>query len=55
MTLKLIEDNNKIFCETYDIYEAENGQQALDKMKLTNPSGIILDLKMPVMDGITFL
>ena len=35
--------------------EAENGRQALDVIEETNPDVLLLDLKMPGMDGITAL
>jgi len=35
--------------------EAENGRQALDIIEETNPDVLLLDLKMPGMDGITAL
>ena len=35
--------------------EAENGQIALDKIKINEPELILLDLLMPVMDGFGFL
>lgn len=60
----LIEDHpvnramiKKLLAEQYDILEAENGQTALELLQGEYQSidGIILDLVMPVMDGITFL
>ena len=35
--------------------EAENGQVALDKVGSLNPDVILLDIEMPIMDGITAL
>lgn len=35
------------------IYEADNGQELLDKMQETQPDLVIMDYKMPVMDGMT--
>ena len=35
--------------------EAENGRQALDVIEETHPDVLLLDLKMPGMDGITTL
>ena len=32
--------------------EAENGQDALDQAALTSPDIVLLDLRMPVMDGL---
>ena len=39
--------------EGYQVVEAEDGQQALLKFEKENPDLIILDIMMPVMDGIT--
>jgi CheY-like chemotaxis protein len=35
----------------YRVFEAEDGQQALDKARRHRPSLIIMDLNMPVLDG----
>ncbi len=37
------------------VTEAKNGQEALDKLAEFRPQVIILDISMPVMDGLTFL
>jgi len=37
--------------ENWKVVEAENGRQALAKLRVYNPSLILLDLMMPVMDG----
>jgi CheY-like chemotaxis protein len=34
---------------------ASNGKEALDVMERFRPDSVILDLMMPIMDGITFL
>ena len=39
----------------YDVLEAENGQDALDKLDGRKVHLIISDVNMPVMDGITFV
>lgn len=39
----------------YEIEKAENGQEGLEKYATNKPDLILLDLLMPVMDGITFL
>ena len=39
----------------YAVEEAANGVEAIEKMKTTKPDGIILDINMPVMDGIVTL
>ncbi|WP_346864270.1 ATP-binding protein [uncultured Draconibacterium sp.] len=58
-TILIVDDvaiNRKLvikFIEDYDfrIEMAENGQRALDKVDSTLPDLILMDLKMPVMDG----
>ncbi len=37
----------------FEIFEANNGQQGLEKAKEIEPDLIISDLRMPVMDGLT--
>lgn len=39
----------------YDVIEAENGQDGLNKLEGANVHLIISDLNMPVMDGITMI
>jgi two-component system chemotaxis response regulator CheY len=39
----------------YEIIEASNGAEALDKYKNTRPDGVLLDITMPKMDGIVTL
>jgi YesN/AraC family two-component response regulator len=39
----------------YDVFEAENGDEALRIFKKTNPSIVLTDIKMPGMDGIELL
>lgn len=41
--------------EGYEIYEAENGEQALEIINKENISLLLMDVMMPVMDGITAL
>lgn len=36
----------------YRVFEAEDGQQALDLAKSFHPSLIVIDLNMPVLDGL---
>lgn len=38
--------------EGYDVYLANNGQEGIDKARQINPDLIILDVMMPVIDGI---
>ena len=35
--------------------EAENGQEAMDQCRMKMPDAILLDWKMPVMDGLSFV
>lgn len=39
----------------YNVTVAHNGQEALEKAESHNPELILLDLRMPVMDGVEFL
>ncbi len=39
----------------YQVVEAEHGQDALDKLAKTPVDMLIIDLNMPVMDGITLI
>jgi signal transduction histidine kinase len=41
--------------ENYELISASNGKEGLEKYYKEEPIVVILDLKMPVMDGITFL
>ena len=55
----LVEDNepNRYIIKRYlrklnvKIYEAENGQEAIDFLKTKQPDLILMDIHMPVMDG----
>jgi len=38
-----------------EVVEAADGQQALDAIRMEAPDAVLLDLAMPVMDGMTFL
>jgi CheY-like chemotaxis protein len=40
--------------EGYEVFEASNGQAALEAVDEFQPSLILLDLRMPVMDGWEF-
>ena len=35
----------------HEVIEAEDGQQALDKIEETKPELVLLDIQMPVLDG----
>lgn len=54
---KVVRNGLKIFISLYDdielIGEAKNGQQAVDFCADKQPDVILMDLKMPVMDGST--
>src|ERR1700687_4180315 len=39
----------------YDVREATNGVEALDRLRDARPDLIVLDLMMPVMDGWAFV
>ncbi len=41
--------------EVSEVWTAANGQQALELMERYSPDVVLLDLLMPVMDGVTFL
>ncbi len=41
-----------ILCEDYNVYEAENGNAALELLKHITPNLIICDIMMPDMDGL---
>jgi CheY-like chemotaxis protein len=40
--------------EGWRVETAENGWKALEALRQSRPTAIILDLRMPVMDGLTF-
>lgn len=41
--------------EGYEVYDANDGRGGLEKAKKIKPSIILLDIIMPVMDGLTVL
>jgi DNA-binding response OmpR family regulator len=50
----------KILCDQltergYEVSQAMDGKEGLEKAKSINPDLIMLDIKMPVMDGMTML
>ena len=51
--LKLL--NSQLTKEGYTVIEAENGKIGLEKVKSENPDLILLDIRMPVMDGLVML
>ncbi len=48
MILKILEDCQEI---EHEIFQAQNGQEAVDLYKEHSPSLVFLDLTMPIMDG----
>jgi CheY-like chemotaxis protein len=60
----LVADDNQIFRQVmevslksrgYQVHTAANGQEALDAIELQTPDLLVLDVAMPVMDGIAVL
>ncbi|MEN8173361.1 MAG: response regulator transcription factor [Chloroflexota bacterium] len=53
----IIRDGIKLIVETVDgievVGEAEDGRGALEQVKLLNPDVVLMDLRMPEMDGLT--
>ncbi len=45
----------RTFEDEYEILEAENGEEALSILKRDIPDVILMDIRMPVMDGLTAL
>jgi two-component system chemotaxis response regulator CheY len=39
----------------FDVVEANNGAEALEKYRRYEPDGVLMDINMPVMDGIVTL
>lgn len=39
----------------YEVIEATNGEEALEKYQECQPDGVLLDINMPVMDGLVTL
>ena len=52
LLLNNIIDSMKYFSE---IYEAENGREAIDLLEIKKVDLILLDIEMPVMDGVEAL
>ena len=39
----------------FEVSEAENGQEAIERCQMRTPDAILLDWQMPVMSGVEFL
>ena len=45
---------SKILSEAgYEVIQAENGLEAVEKYKSTKPDAVLMDITMPEMDGLT--
>lgn len=55
----IVREGIRLILETEEAYfvigEAENGQQALSLLEIITPDLILLDLNMPILDGLNFL
>lgn len=51
--LKLL--NSQLTQEGYTVIEASDGRKGLEKAKSESPDMILLDIRMPVMDGLAML
>ncbi|MFV5685686.1 response regulator [Flavobacterium sp. GB2R13] len=59
----IIDDETKLretICEMlsfvgYDVYQAENGSEGLEKVNKLQPDLIICDIMMPILDGYGFI
>lgn len=51
--LKLL--NSQLTEKGYDVIEATDGKKGLDKAKSENPDLILLDIRIPKIDGLTML
>ena len=62
-TILIIDDEEKLretICEMlsfvgYDVYEAKNGMEGLEKVAQLLPNIIICDIMMPILDGYGFI
>ena len=48
-------ERTMLLCSGYDVRLASNGSEALRELERSRPCMVLLDLMMPVMDGLTFL
>ena len=44
-----------LVAEGYEVMEAENGLQAVEKYKTEKPDAVLMDITMPEMDGLSAL
>lgn len=51
--VKLLHD--QLTAKGYEVIEAKDGKEGLEMAKKENPDLILLDIRMPVMDGMTML
>ena len=51
--VKLLKD--QLSSKNYEVFIASNGKEGLALAKKHNPDLILLDIKMPIMDGMTML
>src|SRR3990167_306592 len=51
--LKLLHD--QLTAKGYEVLEAKNGKAGLEMAKNEKPDLILLDIRMPIMDGMTML
>ena len=55
----IVREGIRLILETEERYEvvgeAENGQQALDILQTVTPDVILLDLNMPILDGLNLM
>lgn len=47
--------NDQLSSRGYEVFSANNGKEGLTLTKKHNPDLILLDIKMPIMDGMTML